>query len=133
VRGGGRAEGQLLLLVAVKAGARARDARQSELAREHVLEPPFAAGGPLAGQFARYAERLIDVLGAEVQQTGSVRGCPFGNLVVELLPADLDANDLAEAILAHVEGLFVIAKARNDPAVFERLPRDVGRLLGSPA
>jgi hypothetical protein len=49
------------------------------------------------------------------------------------LPADLDANDLAEAILAHVEGLFVIAKARNDPAVFERLPRDIGRLLGSPA
>ena len=102
-----------------------------------------------------------------VEETGSVRGCPFGNLVVELatrdevvrshaaeilsklrrvfataitaameageLPADLDANDLAEAILAHLEGVFVIAKARNDPAVFERLPRDIGRLLASPA
>jgi hypothetical protein len=47
------------------------------------------------------------------------------------LPADLDSDDLAEAILAHLEGLFVIAKARNDPAVFERLPRDIGRLLAS--
>lgn len=141
--------------------------RQWELAREHVLEPAFAAGGPIGQQFTRYAERLIDVLRAEIEETGSVRGCPFGNLVVELatrdhvvrdhaeeilsglrrvfataliaakdageLPADLDADDLAEAILAHLEGLFVIAKARNDPAVFERLPRDIGRLLASPA
>ncbi len=44
------------------------------------------------------------------------------------LPADLDATDLAEAIVAHLEGLFVLAKARNEPAVFERLPRDIGRL-----
>ena len=140
---------------------------QWELAREHVLEPAFAAGRPIVDQFALYAELLVDVLEGEVEQTGSVHGCPFGNLVVELatrddvvrgraeqilselrlmfataitgakdakeLPAELDADDLAEAILAHVEGLFVIAKARNDPAVFERLPRDVERLLASRA
>ena len=47
------------------------------------------------------------------------------------LAADLDADDLAEAILVHLEGLFVIAKARNDPDVFERLPRDIGRLRAS--
>jgi len=141
--------------------------REWELAREHVLEPAFAAGRPIVDQFARYAELLIDVLKGEVEQTGSVHGCPFGNLVVELATRDhvvrdhaeqilsalrrvfataitaaqdagevaagLDADDLAEAILAHVEGLFVIAKARSDPAVFERLPRDVERLLTSAA
>jgi TetR/AcrR family transcriptional repressor of nem operon len=137
--------------------------RQWELARERVLEPAFAVGEPIVQQFARYAELLMAVLRDEVEQTGSVHGCPFGNLVVELatrdqvirsrgeeilseirhvfataiaaareaeeLPADLDSDDLADAILAHLEGLFVIAKARNDPAVFERLPRDIRRLL----
>jgi TetR/AcrR family transcriptional regulator, transcriptional repressor for nem operon len=141
--------------------------RQWELAREHVVEPAFAVGGPIVGQFDRYADLLGDVLRGELEQTGSVHGCPFGNLVVELatrnhvvrsraeeilselrrvfataittakeageLPTDLDADDVAEAILAHLEGLFVLAKARNDPAVFERLPRDVGRLLASRA
>jgi TetR/AcrR family transcriptional repressor of nem operon len=140
---------------------------QWELAREHLLEPAFAEGEPIGRQFARYAELLMDVLRGELEQTGSVHGCPFGNLVVELatrdhvvrsraeeilselrstfataiaaakraeeLAPDLDADDLAEAILAHLEGLFVIAKARNDPAVFERLPRDVERLLASRA
>jgi hypothetical protein len=48
------------------------------------------------------------------------------------LPADADAADLAEAILAHLKGLFVLAKARNEPAVFERLPVDVRRLAGLP-
>jgi TetR/AcrR family transcriptional repressor of nem operon len=137
--------------------------RQWELARERVVEPAFAADAPIVEQFARYAELLVAVLRDEVEQTGCVNGCPFGNLVVELatrdrvvreraeeilsrlrrvfataiaaadeLAADLDADDLAEAILAHLEGLFVIAKARNDPAVLERLPRDVERLLAWP-
>jgi TetR/AcrR family transcriptional regulator, transcriptional repressor for nem operon len=141
--------------------------RQWELARERVVAPAFVAGGPIVQQFARYAELLMAVLRSEVEQTGSVHGCPFGNFVVELatrndvirsraeeilselrrvfataiaaakeageLPADLDSDDLAEAVLAHLEGLFVIAKARNDPAVFERLPSDIGRLLASAA
>jgi TetR/AcrR family transcriptional regulator, transcriptional repressor for nem operon len=140
---------------------------QWELARDRVVEPAFSARKPIVEQFARYAELLVAVLRDEVEQTGCVHGCPFGNLVVELatrdhvvreraeeilsqlrrvfataiaaakqageLAADLDADDLAEAILAHLEGLFVIAKARNDPAVFERLPRDVERLLAWPA
>jgi hypothetical protein len=31
------------------------------------------------------------------------------------------------------QGLFVLAKARHDPAVFERLPRDIQRLAAPPA
>jgi TetR/AcrR family transcriptional regulator, transcriptional repressor for nem operon len=141
--------------------------RQWELAQEHVLRPAFAAGVPIAEQFARYAQLLTAVLRDELEQTGSVNGCPFGNLVVELatrdeivrrraeeilaairsvfataitaaqeageVAADLDADDRAEALLVHLEGLFVIAKARNDPGMFERLPRDAVRLLAAPA
>ncbi len=136
--------------------------RQWQRAREHVFEPAFGPGGSLVEQFARYTELLVASVRREVEETGSVNGCPFGNLAVELanrdpvigsradeilseiqgvfaraiagakdvgeLPADLDASDLAEAILAHLEGLFVLAKARNEPAVFERLPGDVRRL-----
>jgi TetR/AcrR family transcriptional regulator, transcriptional repressor for nem operon len=136
--------------------------RQWERAREHVFDPAFGPGGPLVEQFARYTSLLVASVRREVEETGSVRGCPFGNAAVELanrdlvlgsradeilseirgvfasaiaaakevgeLPADLDAADVAEAILAHLEGLFVLAKARNEPAVLERLPRDIGRL-----
>jgi TetR/AcrR family transcriptional regulator, transcriptional repressor for nem operon len=136
--------------------------RQWERAREHVFEPAFGPGGSLGEQFARYTRLLVASARREVEETGRVNGCPFGNLAVELanrdhvigsradeilseirgvfasaiagaedvgeLPADLDATDLAEAILAHLEGLFVLAKVRNEPAVFERLPRDIRRL-----
>ncbi len=142
--------------------------RQWESVRERVFEPAFGPGGTLGEQFARYTSLLVAGVRREVEETGSVNGCPFGNFAVELatrdhvigkcadeilseirgvfasaiagakdvgeLPADLDATDVAEAILAHLEGLFVLAKARNEPAVFERLPRDVRRLAGlSPA
>ena len=133
--------------------------RQWERAREHVFEPAFGPGGSLVEQFARYTRLLVAGARREVEESGSVNGCPFGNFAVELanrdevirsladeilseirgvfagaiaaakevgeLPADLDATDVAEAILVHLEGLFVIAKARNEPAVFERLPRDI--------
>jgi TetR/AcrR family transcriptional regulator, transcriptional repressor for nem operon len=141
--------------------------RQWERVREQVFEPAFGSGGPIGEQFARYTELLVAGTRREVEQSGSVNGCPFGNLAVELatrdhvirgraeeilaeirgafanameaakeageLPADLDAADRAEAILAHMEGLFVIAKARNEPAVFERLPLDIGHLTALPA
>jgi TetR/AcrR family transcriptional repressor of nem operon len=137
---------------------------QWELARKYVFEPAFGPGRPLAEQFARYTELLVASVGHEVEETGGVNGCPFGNFAVELatrdhvigsraeeilseirgvfasaiaaareageLPPDLDPADLADAILAHLEGLFVLAKARNEPAVFERLPRDVRLLAG---
>ena len=140
--------------------------QQWERAREHVFEPAFGPGGPLLEQFARYTRLLVASVRREVEQTGSVRGCPFGNVAVELanrdrvigsraeeilseirgvfasaiaaakdvgeLPADLDATDVAEAILAHLEGLFVLAKARNEPAVFERLPDDIRCLAALP-
>jgi TetR/AcrR family transcriptional repressor of nem operon len=141
--------------VAIEASPRACNLdRQWERARENVLEPAFVAGTPIIEQFARFTVLLVAGVRDEVEQAGSVLGCPFGNFAVELatrnqvigsraeeilseirgvftraiaeakeageLQADLDADDRAEAILAHLEGLFVIAKARNEPAVRPR-------------
>ncbi len=45
------------------------------------------------------------------------------------LAADLDPTGAADAVLAHVQGLMVLAKARNDPALLGRLGDDTARLL----
>ena len=44
--------------------------------------------------------------------------------------ADVDADGGAEALCAHMEGLMILAKARNDPTVLARFARDARRLLG---
>lgn len=46
------------------------------------------------------------------------------------LGGDLDADDAAEALCAHMEGLMILAKARNDPSVLRRFAPDARRLLG---
>lgn len=45
------------------------------------------------------------------------------------LPADLDAAAGARRVLAHMEGLMVLAKAAQDPALLEDLGPAVARLL----
>jgi TetR/AcrR family transcriptional repressor of nem operon len=44
--------------------------------------------------------------------------------------ADVDADDGAESLCAHMEGLMILAKACNDPTVLARFARDARRLLG---
>jgi TetR/AcrR family transcriptional repressor of nem operon len=46
--------------------------------------------------------------------------------------AELDAEDAAEALCAHMEGLMILAKARNEPALVGRLRADGRRLVGLP-
>jgi TetR/AcrR family transcriptional repressor of nem operon len=46
------------------------------------------------------------------------------------LAADLDADDSAEALCAHMEGLMILAKARNEPELVARLRVDGRRLVG---
>ena len=47
------------------------------------------------------------------------------------LAADVDPADAAEALCAHMEGLMILAKARNQPAVLRRLRVDGRRLVGA--
>ena len=44
--------------------------------------------------------------------------------------ADVDADGGGEALCAHMEGLMILAKARDDPTVLARFARDARRLLG---
>jgi TetR/AcrR family transcriptional regulator, transcriptional repressor for nem operon len=48
------------------------------------------------------------------------------------LSADLDAEGAAEALCAHMEGLMILAKARDEPALVRRLSADGRRLVGLP-
>lgn len=45
---------------------------------------------------------------------------------------DIDPDDAAEGLCAHMEGLMILAKARNQPSVLERLRVDGRRLVGLP-
>jgi TetR/AcrR family transcriptional repressor of nem operon len=58
---------------------------------------------------------------ADAIRSGVVRGD---------VAADVDADDGADALCAHMEGLMILAKARNDPTVIARFARDARRLLG---
>ena len=48
------------------------------------------------------------------------------------IPGGIDAADAANAILAQMEGLMVVAKANNDPDAVRRLGRDCRVFLGLP-
>ena len=47
--------------------------------------------------------------------------------------AGIDASDLALAMVAHMEGLMVVAKATGDPTVIRRLTTAARSLLAKPA
>ncbi len=47
----------------------------------------------------------------------------------ELQP-NTDPDDVAESLCAHMEGLMLLAKTRNDPSVLERLSSDARLLVG---
>jgi TetR/AcrR family transcriptional repressor of nem operon len=47
------------------------------------------------------------------------------------LDGAVDPVDAAEALCAHMEGLMILAKARNQPTVLRRLSRDGRRLVGA--
>ena len=55
-----------------------------------------------------------------------------GGLARGDVTAGVDADDGAEALCAHMEGLMILAKAGNDPTVLRRFARDARRLLGMP-
>jgi TetR/AcrR family transcriptional repressor of nem operon len=46
------------------------------------------------------------------------------------VPVDVDPADAAVALCAHMEGLMIAAKSRDDPAVLGRFGRDARRLVG---
>jgi TetR/AcrR family transcriptional repressor of nem operon len=118
---------------------------------ETVLAPAFAEPRPPLEQLWRFFDLTLERQQAQKQATGYMRGCPAGNLTLELsteddlirvrvehffqrwlryfevmlraaqqqgaVPATLDVAVTAQALLAYFEGVMLLAKGRNDPAL----------------
>jgi TetR/AcrR family transcriptional repressor of nem operon len=78
--------------------------RQWERAREHLLEPSFADDIAPLERFDRFFARV-----AEYQNRPVVRGCPFGNLAVELATLDEPIRERVREILEGFRGYFQAA------------------------
>ena len=120
-----------------------------------VLAPAFAAHRPPLEQLWRFFDLTLERQQAQKQAGGYMRGCPAGNLTLELstedelirlrveqffqrwlryfermlcaaqqqgvVPATLDVVATAQALLAYFEGVMLLAKGRNDPALLHTL------------
>lgn len=135
-----------------------------------VLRPAFVGDLPPQEQMVRFFDLMMEKMQAQKQAGGYMRGCPLGNLTLEMstqdelirrrvelffsewlnyfermvrqaqeqgsVPAGLDPRVTAEALLAYFEGVILLAKGRNDPALIATLRTSVLPLMryeGTPA
>ncbi len=138
---------QDLLLVALES--------QWQRYKEKILIPAFSNHLAPHEQLARFFDLVLELQQTQKQTDGHMRGCPLGNLTLEmstqdelirqcvdrffrewltyiermlceakaqgLVPASLDTAAAAEALLAYFEGVILLAKGRNDPALIQTL------------
>jgi TetR/AcrR family transcriptional repressor of nem operon len=103
-----------------------------ESARQAIHGVPGCRFGNLAAELSTRdpdVRQAIDAVFADMQRI-------FADAIVKSiasgeLPADVAPIDTAEALCAHMEGLMILAKARNDPAILRRLSVDGRRLAGA--
>ena len=104
-----------------------------------ALSTQFATRGCVPGcRFGNFAIELSTrepTLRAALDRTFGEMCALFATAIAEArvsgeVPANLDPVDAAEALCAHMEGLMVLAKARQDPTVLSRLGPDARRLFG---
>lgn len=140
--------------------------QQWELAKQTVVEPSFSKRLPPLRRIERCFDLFYEYQCGVKERTGQVRGCPFGNLALELSTQDpvirekvnrifqeltgyieralreaVDAGDLpaqdvgttAQALVAYLEGVYLLAKTRNDPQVIKRLLRPAVQSLAAGA
>ena len=135
-----------------------------------VLRPTFSDHLPPQEQVVRFFDLIQQQQQAQKQTDGHMRGCPIGNLTLEMstqdelirarveqffrawlsyfermlseaklqgiVSATLDTTVTAQALLAYFEGVILLAKGRNDPALIGTLRRGVLSLMqyqGAPA
>lgn len=119
------------------------------------LRAAFADHLPPRERIIRFFELIQAGQQAQKQAGGHMRGCPLGNLTLEMstqdeairarveqcfrewlgyfertvaaaqaqgsVPVTLDPAVTAEALLAYVEGVILLAKGRNDPTLLQTL------------
>jgi len=120
-----------------------------------VLKPTFSDQAPPQEQMVHFFDLVLEQQQAQKQNSGHMRGCPIGNLTLEMstqdelirtrveqffriwlnyfeqmlceakeqgiVPADLNVEVTAQALLAYFEGVLLLAKGRNDPALIATL------------
>lgn len=135
-----------------------------------ILAPTFADHLPPQEQIVHFFDLVLQQQQAQKQSDGYMRGCPIGNLTLEMstqdelirarveqffqqwlryfvrmldeakeqgiVPAILDTAVTAQALLAYFEGVILLAKGRNDPALIATLRMGTLSLMqyqGAPA
>jgi TetR/AcrR family transcriptional regulator, transcriptional repressor for nem operon len=122
---------------------------------ETILKPTFSDHLPPHEQMLRFFDLTLKQQQAQKQIDGHMRGCPIGNLTLEMstqdelirvrieqffrawltyfermlreaqeqgtVPPTLDITIAAQALLAYFEGVVLLAKGRNDPALLATL------------
>jgi TetR/AcrR family transcriptional repressor of nem operon len=120
-----------------------------------VLSPTFSDQLSPQEQIVRFFDLILEQQQAQKQAEGHMRGCPIGNLTLEMstqdevirarveqffrawlsyfermlseakeqgiVSATLDTAVTAQALLAYFEGVILLAKGRNDPALISTL------------
>ena len=120
-----------------------------------ILKPTFSDQVPPQEQMVHFFDLVLEQQQAQKQNSGHMRGCPIGNLTLEMstqdelirtrveqffriwlnyfeqmlceakeqgiVPADLNVEVTAQALLAYFEGVMLLAKGRNDPALIATL------------
>ncbi len=120
-----------------------------------VLAPTFSDHLSPQEQIVRFFELVLEQQQVQKLTDGHMRGCPIGNLTLEMstqdevirarveqffqawlsyfermlceakeqeiIPATLDTAVTAQALLAYFEGVMLLAKGRNDPALIATL------------
>ena len=128
-----------------------------------VLAPTFSDHLPPQEQIVRFFDLMLEQQQAQKQARGHMRGCPIGNLTLEMstqdelirarveqffqewlryfermldaakeqgiVPTTLDTAVTAQALLAYFEGVILLAKGRNDPALIRTLRAGVLSLM----
>ena len=102
---------------------------------DYLLRRRDVLRGCPVGRMAEDADVLaLPELFAILQSTfARLRTLVVKNISVEIsagtLPAEFDAEDLADTVLAVVQGGYIVARAENDPMPFERAVRGAVALL----
>ena len=123
--------------------------------QDMFLKPSFADHLPPQERMLRFFDLMLQGQQAQKQRDGHMRGCPIGNLTLEMstqdelirarveqffqewlryfesmleeakaqgiVPASLNTTVTAQALLAYFEGVILLAKGRNDPALIATL------------
>lgn len=130
---------------------------------QSLLQPIFSEHRPPQERLLHFFDLVCEFEQAQKRTKGHVRGCPAGNLALEMstqneeirmqverffresiayfeqvlieakeqdiVPATLDITMTAQALLAYFEGVMLLAKVNNDPALISTLRTGVLALI----